>query len=354
MRYILKTSKKLFNVLVLISIFYFTFFNLILRIVPKINSFYILEIILLFFVELSFIIFTMSINDEIRNFLKDFYFNIVNLLFLLLIFFTFFNFDLNIKNSLIISMIFILNILNIKFYFDYKTNLLNDTPCDKYLYKNVLIKNLSDIYERDSISFLHDDILQDIIISQNLLKNNSESLNNITKSLKIHRNLINKIRTKINLLEPIKVDSISLYNKYLQLVNALQDIYETDKHIEFYSDKNIYIPIPYDRLVYRFMHELVINFLKHSKGYFSEIHLSIENSLINLHIENFGDYLDEDYAKLNSIGLKLIKNTLNIYNGNLCIHDNETKNVNDGSLIFSIELPIMEEVVNENFINRRP
>lgn len=349
-KFISRGSHKLLRVLFLIAIIYFIFFNVFMTIFPTLRNFYILEVILLTFAQATLFIFVFSFNRDIKVLSVKFYLNAANIIGVCLLTLLMMKFVENLIVSLNLSLIFLMSILNIKLYFDFTRDDMRGNYYKNYLYKNKLIESLSEVYEKNNARFLHDDILQDIILSKRLL---SESHLNIDKSFILHDKLIKKIRTKISLIDPIFDEYISQYEIYLRLINSLQKMYSEEKHIEFYCDDDIFIPSPYEKLVYRFMHELAINFFKHSKGYFSEINLNIEGSVVNLYIENFGDYLDEGYTNTHSSGLKIIKKTLNIYNGKLIVKDNKENNKNVGSLVFRIELPILEEVVNENLINWR-
>ncbi|WP_144015215.1 hypothetical protein [Peptoniphilus porci] len=245
-------------------------------------------------------------------------------------------------------MIFSLNIANIELIIKFRQIANNEASYEKFLYNNKMAKELSENFERRNISFLHDDILQDIILSKKFLE---EATKNIDKSLEIHHILIKKIRFKINLIDPVFRDGINHYEIYSELINSLKEMYAKDKFIEFYCDKNIFLPKPYEKIIYKFIHEMVTNFYKHSKGYFSDLILEIKDGIIFLTIKNFGDYLDEDFNKINHLGIRFIEESLDIYGGDLMLKDNDSKGQN--YVKFIIELPIQEEIVNENFINRR-
>ena len=131
-------------------------------------------------------------------------------------------------------------------------------------------------------------------------------------------------------------------------------MYQDDKLLEFYCDKNIFLPSPYDKVIYNFIHELVTNFYKHSQGYFSELWLEIEDRIIFLTIKNFEDYLDGDFNRKNHSGISFMEETLKIYGGDLILKNKIEKESKDQAYVeFIIKLPIQEEIVNENFINRR-
>lgn len=280
----------------------------------------------------------------------DFYRNPINFIFIFIFTLFFESFVKNYRLAFLFAMIFSLNMANIKLIIKFRKITNNKSAYEKFLYNNKLAKNLSENFERRSLSFLHDDILQDIILSKKFL----EDEKNMSKSLEIHKGLIKKIRLKINLIEPAFREGISHYEIYRDLINSLKEMYQDDKLLEFYCDKNIFLPSPYDKVIYKFIHEMVTNFYKHSKGYFSELRLEIEGGIIFLTIKNFEDYLDEDFNKINHSGMSFMEETLNIYGGDLILKDKIEKDLKDQAYVeFIIKLPIQEEIVNENFINRR-
>lgn len=349
-RQIRKHSHKL-----LLNAFFISFIYLIFFVsnyfIPVFNYIYIREFIILFVTELSILIFIISMKSNLKKVILNFYSNPLYIIFIVISTIIFENYIKNYSLAIIFALIFFLNMINIEMIIKLRKIENNKSSYEKFLFNNKMAKDLSENLEKRSLSFLHDDILQDIILSEKFLEEGPE---NINKSIEIHKKLIKKIRLKINLINPIFEDDLNHYEIYCELINSLKNMYGMDKHIEFYCDENIFIPSPYDSIVYKFIHEITTNFYKHSKGYFSELNLKIEDDVIFIDIKNFEDYLDENYNKSNHSGINFIKETLNIYGGDLVVKNNFTDDLRDEAYVeFVIRLPIQEEIVNESFINRR-
>ena len=344
-----KHSHKLLSNAWLISLIYLILF-LLMNFLKVFRFVYLREFIILFLAELSILIFIVSMDKNLKKVIFDFYSNPTNFIFIFIFTLFFESFVKDYSLSFLFAMMISLNMANIKLIMEFKKITNNKAAYEKFLYNNKMAKDLSENFERRSLSFLHDDILQDIILSKKFL----EDEENISKSLEIHKGLIKKIRLKINLIEPAFREGISHYEIYRDLINPLKAMYQEDKLLEFYCDKNIFLPSPYDKMIYKFIHEMVTNFYKHSKGYFSELSLEIEDEIIFLTIKNFEDYFDEDFNKTNHSGMSFMEETVKIYGGELILKDEIEKDSSDQAYVeFIIKLPIQEEIVNENFINRR-
>lgn len=344
-----KYSHKLLSNVWLISLIYLVLF-LLMNFLEVFTYVYLRELIILSVAELSILIFIVSMDKNLKKIIFDFYRNPINFIFILIFTLFFESFVKSYRLALLFAMIFSLNMANIKQIIKFRKITNNKSAYEKFLYNNKLAKNLSENFERRSLSFLHDEILQDIILSKKFL----EDERNMSKSLEIHKGLIKKIRLKINLIEPAFREGISHYEIYRDLINSLKEMYHDDKLLEFYCDKNIFLPSPYDKVIYKFIHEMATNFYKHSKGYFSELRLEIEDEIIFLTIKNFEDYFDEDFNRKNHSGICFMEETLKIYGGDLILKDKIKKDSKDQAYVeFIIKLPIQEEIVNENFINRR-
>lgn len=344
-----KYSHKLLSNVWLISLIYLFLF-ILMNFLKVFTYVYLREFIILFVAELSILIFIVSMDKNLKKIIFDFYRNPINFIFIFIFTLFFESFVKSYRLALLFAMIFSLNMANIKLIIKFRKITNNKSAYEKFLYNNKLAKNLSENFERRSLSFLHDEILQDIILSKKFL----EDEKNMSKSLEIHKGLIKKIRLKINLIEPAFREGISHYEIYRDLINSLKEMYQDDKLLEFYCYKNIFLPSPYDKVIYKFIHEMVTNFYKHSKGCFSELRLEIEGEIIFLTIKNFEDKPDEGFNRTNHSGISFMEETLNIYGGDLILKDKIEKDLKDQAYVeFIIKLPIQEEIVNENFINRR-
>ena len=204
-------------------------------------------------------------------------------------------------------------------------------------------------------TFLHDDILQIIIAIRRWIEDNLSGsgkkyiIENLNK-------LNNLIRHEINSFNPMLNDYSSLYDAYSRLIVDIENMYlDNEMLIEFECDRNIDLPSPYAELIYKCINELLINALKHSKGYSTDIVLINSEDKIHLTIKNYGDYLeDEEKIVEGNIGLNILRLNLREYGGTFDFNFSNNQNELDESFVeFKIEVPIERSVVNENLINRR-
>ncbi|HFZ6710046.1 TPA: hypothetical protein ACGPSF_001014 [Streptococcus agalactiae] len=204
-------------------------------------------------------------------------------------------------------------------------------------------------------TFLHDDILQIIIAIRRWIEDNLSGsgkkyiIENLDK-------LNDLIRHEINSFNPMLNDYSSLYDAYSRLIVDIENMYlDNEMLIEFECDRNIDLPSPYAELIYKCINELLINALKHSKGYSTDIVLINSEDKIHLTIKNYGDYLeDEEKIVEGNIGLNVLRLNLKEYGGKFDFNVSNNQNELDESFVeFKIEVPIERRVVNENLINRR-
>lgn len=204
-------------------------------------------------------------------------------------------------------------------------------------------------------TFLHDDILQIIIAIRRWIEDNLSGsgkkyiIENLDK-------LNDLIRHEINSFNPMLNDYSSLYDAYSRLIVDIENMYlDNEMLIEFECDRNIDLPSPYAELIYKCINELLINALKHSKGYSTDIGLINSEDKIHLTIKNYGDYLeDEEKIVEGNIGLNILRLNLREYDGKFDFDFSNNQNELDESFVeFKIEVPVERGVVNENLINRR-
>ena len=204
-------------------------------------------------------------------------------------------------------------------------------------------------------TFLHDDILQIIIAIRRWIEDNLSGsgkkyiIENLDK-------LNNLIRHEINSFNSMLNDYSSLYDAYSRLIVDIENMYlDNEMLIEFECDRNIDLPSPYAELIYKCINELLINALKHSKGYSTDIVLINLEDKIHLTIKNYGDYLeDEEKIVEGNIGLNILRLNLREYGGKFDFNFSNNQNELDESFVeFKIEVPVERSVVNENLINRR-
>lgn len=204
-------------------------------------------------------------------------------------------------------------------------------------------------------TFLHDDILQIIIAIRRWIEDNLSGsgkkyiIENLDK-------LNDLIRHEINSFNPMLNDYSSLYDAYSRLIVDIENMYlNNEMLIEFECDRNIDLPSPYAELIYKCINELLINALKHSKGYSTDIVLINLEDRIDLTIKNYGDYLEDEEKIIDgNIGLNILRLNLREYGGKFDFDFSNNQNELDESFVeFKIEVPVERSVVNENLINRR-
>ncbi len=197
-------------------------------------------------------------------------------------------------------------------------------------------------------TFLHDDILQIIIAIRRWIEDNLSGsgkqyiIENLDK-------LNDLIRHEINSFNPMLNDYNSLYDAYNRLIVDIENMYlNNNMLIEFECDRNLDLPSPYAELIYKCINELLINALKHSKGYSTDIILKTVSDKINLKITNYGDYLeDEEKIVDGNIGLNILRLNLREYGGKFDFYFSKNQNELDESFVeFKIEVPVDRSVVN--------
>lgn len=225
-------------------------------------------------------------------------------------------------------------------------------------FKELKILEASEELQREKISaFLHDEILQDIlIIKKDLEDKNLKKDSDI--SIILLGKIIDSIRDEINLYD-VKLDSrISLGSNYFNLIEDIRRKYQEPKIlIDFEYDEKFFVTKPFDSIIYRILHELVTNIFKHSKGYYSKITLDAKEEKIKIIVENFGDYLDDEEIYNKSAGLKIIKNEVERYDGTFAIealNNDELENEDLEPVVqIKVTIPMRGEDRYENFISGR-
>ena len=204
-------------------------------------------------------------------------------------------------------------------------------------------------------TFLHDDSLQIIIAIRRWIEDNLSGsgkkyiIENLDK-------LNDLIRHEINSFNPMLNDYSSLYDAYSRLIVDIENMYlDNEMLIEFECDRNIDLPSPYAELIYKCINELLINALKHSKGYSTDIVLINSEDKIHLTIKNYGDYLEDEEKIIDgNIGLNILRLNLREYGGKFDFDFSNNQNELDESFVeFKIEVTVERSVLNENLINRR-
>ena len=214
-----------------------------------------------------------------------------------------------------------------------------------------LLDEYDQLYVQKTNRFLHDDVLQDIILAQKLIQragffDEKEQIERVLKSS------IRTIREEINLNDPLLDYGDNLSDHYYRLINELQAKYDKkDILIDFNCPEDLVLPSPYDRAVYKIIGELISNLFKHSRGFYSAMNLRAEKGAVRLRMKNMGDSLEAENDGGNHIGLKLITMEVRKLDGEFNI--SEEKEGEEPVLAFYVDIPISKERIYEDFVNRR-
>lgn len=164
-------------------------------------------------------------------------------------------------------------------------------------------------------------------------------------------------REEINLYKPKIRKEAKTYEAYITLINDLKDRFKNDEIlIDFNCDEKLELVEPYISVIYKCIHEIIINIFKHSKGHYSEISLYQREDKIFLTSVNHGDYMDiENTNKVKNVGLKILDLEVKRLGGKMDIKmdANNLLEEEESRVAVNIEIPIKREVIYEHFINRR-
>ena len=229
-------------------------------------------------------------------------------------------------------------------------------PIDVSFKMNELINKQENLYIERTISFLHDEILQYIIVALRRLKEDN-FLENREDIINLLQETINVTRGEINLYKPKFRQGENIYEAYVALIKDLQDRFNNyEILIDFNCEKTLELVEPYASVLYKCLHEIVINIFKHSKGYYSEICLYQRDNKIFLTTVNHGDYMHvESNNKVKNVGLKLLDFEVKKLGGKIDIKMdvNNLIESEESKVSINIEMPMKRKVIHENFISRR-
>lgn len=214
-----------------------------------------------------------------------------------------------------------------------------------------LLEEYDQLYIQKTNRFLHDDVLQDIILAQKLTQR-SELFDEKERIETVLKNSIRTIREEINLNDPLLDYGDSLSDHYYGLINELRAKYHNKEIlIDFNCPEDLVLPAPYDRTIYKIIGELVSNLFKHSRGSYSAMDLRGGKGAVRLHMKNIGDSLKTENDEGNHMGLKLITMEVRKLGGEFTF--SEEKEGEEPVLAFYVDIPISKERIYEDFINRR-
>lgn len=342
-----------------------------------------ISLVFLFFLLSPFIIFIPDIS--LNNINEIIIIILLEILKIFLIFKSFFKFEILAKNIKDLKSIFIFTFLFIILYYILKIKIIDslvltwmitqllkffslidryffiknmdmDTLLTKEMKEREYLEKQEHLYSEKITRFLHDEILQYIILALRELKNNNKYENN-NHIIELLESTNLRIRQEINLYDPKISNYENLEKVYYELIKEIQSRFNNDNIlIDFTFDNSLKLVRPYDLIVYKFLHELIVNIFKHSKGNYSEINIKQVDKEIIINVENIGDYLEgEELIDNQSVGLKLLNMDAERLGGefNMFSPKKNTLKNEDSFVQIIIKIPIRKEVIYEDFINRR-
>lgn len=216
--------------------------------------------------------------------------------------------------------------------------------------ENLLLDKYAQLYSEKNTRFLHDMILQDIILVQKLVQK-APPFSEREQVLDLLSGNIKKIRQELNAYDPILSPKDSLSDNYYGLIKGLEDKYQNRGIlIDFTCSDNFRVPGPYDRFLYKALYELVSNLFKHGKGDYAMIHLEEKQKEIRLSMINYGDCLEKGVHW--GTGLKLLDFETKRLDGAFRVE--EGRKEEEKYLAFYLNVPIEKERIYEDYVNRRP
>ena len=105
-------------------------------------------------------------ESNLKKVILNFYSNPLYFIFIVSSTIIFENFIKNYSLAILFALIFFLNMINIEMIIKIRKIENNKSSYEKFLYNNKMAKDFSENFEKRNLRFLHDDILQDIILSK--------------------------------------------------------------------------------------------------------------------------------------------------------------------------------------------
>lgn len=209
--------------------------------------------------------------------------------------------------------------------------------------RNRMVKNLlsNEDIEHQFSEFLHNEILQNVIAIKNFNKYSDnkafgKQINLVTEEL------VQKIRERIDYYQPMSSNDDMLGENCQALIDRIVRRYNFKNLVMTNFPTKFSVMSPYDKIVYRFVEELVTNAVKYSSS--GNILLTIKLHDDSIFIFSKNHYVQKE--KSFGYGLKNISNRLNVLGGKIEILERDSK------FHVKISLPIDKELCYENFINR--
>ena len=196
----------------------------------------------------------------------------------------------------------------------------------KYTYALNRLKHEEELKETFS-NFLHDEVLQDLLSIKNMLgKSNRPEVQDLIQETLNRLNI--RIRSQMQDYHPVLLKSLTLKENLNELIQSIRTLFpQRDIDVSFECSDTLFIPEPYDMLVYRLIKELLTNIYKHSNGNHAWIILSLEKDIVKLYVCDNGKRetlkeVDNNDPSLWHKGLLSMKEQIDDLGGIFSVSDN--------------------------------
>ena len=212
-----------------------------------------------------------------------------------------------------------------------------------FLKRNKMVNQLlsNEVVEQQFSEFLHNEILQSVMAIKNF---NAYSQNEMfgNQINLVTEELVQRIRERMDYYQPMSEIDEPLSKKYQALIERIEKRYNKESSVVVYFPPKFSLMTPYDKIVYRFVEELITNAVKYSQEGEISLEIEIKQDVIFIVSENKSISTQEHSL---GYGLKNMANKLSILGGKM-----DTLNKN-GIFRIVIVLPIDKELCYENFID---
>ena len=212
-----------------------------------------------------------------------------------------------------------------------------------FLKRNRMVNHLlsNEVVEQQFSEFLHNEILQSVMAIKNF---NAYSQNEMfgNQINLVTEELVQRIRERMDYYQPMSDADEPLSKKYQTLIERIEKRYKKESSVVVYFPSKFSLMTPYDKIVYRFVEELITNAVKYSQEGEISLEIDIKQDVIFIVSENKSNSTKEHSL---GYGLKNMANKLSILGGKM-----NTLNEN-GIFRIVIVLPIDKELCYENFVD---
>ena len=194
---------------------------------------------------------------------------------------------------------------------------------------------------KEYLEFLHNEILQSIMAIKNF---NAYSQNEMfgNQINLVTEELVQRIRERMDYYQPMSEVDEPLLKKYQALIERIEQRYKKENSVVVDFPSKFSLISPYDKIVYRFVEELITNAVKYSQEGEISLKIELKQDVISIISENKSIPTQEHSL---GYGLKNMANKLSVLGGKMNILDK------NGVFRIVIELPIDKELCYENFVD---